>query len=145
MYSNQISTYIFTCAILVVFTGAGMYFFHERHYASQWSEFSGYVIDDEELSGFFSCSGSQGMSFTDVGKTSISHEYRLRKAHIREPVYVEFTGRIAGVGGPGRGMAGEPWKKNVEIKNIKKIERVFPADCKANASYRIEYEFEENS
>ncbi|WP_191968684.1 hypothetical protein [Cellvibrio sp. KY-GH-1] len=50
------------------------------------------------------------MSFTDIGNTGISTEYRHRKAQIREPIYVEFIGRVAGAGGSGRGMAGEPWE-----------------------------------
>ncbi len=143
MNFNQISTYFYICAVLTVFTGAGMYFFHEKSYSDQWSAFSGYVIDDEELIGFFSCSGSKGMSFTDVGNTNISNEYALRKAKIREPIYVEFVGRIAGEGRAGWGLAGEPWERNVEIKSIKKIERIFPEDCKARAPFEIEVEYEE--
>lgn len=145
MNLNQISTYFFICVVLVIFAGLGMYFSHEKHYSAQWSQFSGYVIDDEELSGFFSCSGSQGMSFTDVGNANISNEYRLRKTKIREPIYVEFVGRIAGIGGSGWGMAGEPWEKNIEIKSISKIERTFPTNCKSRVPFEITVEFDENS
>ena len=120
MSTNQILNYILICAVLFVFTSAAMYLLHEKQYSKQWSQFSGYVIDDEELSGFFSCSGSVGMSFTDIGSTGISTKYRQRKTQIREPIYVEFIGRVAGPGGPGWGMAGEPWERNVEIKSIKK-------------------------
>mgnify|MGYP000861485660 CR=1 FL=1 len=144
MSINQLSNYILICAILVVFTGAGMYLFHEKYYSEQWSQFSGYVVDDEELSGFFSCSGGVGMSFTDIGNTGISTEYRHRKTQIREPIYVEFIGRVAGIGGPGWGMAGEPWEENVEIKSLTKIERVFPENCKAKKPTEITVRFEEN-
>jgi hypothetical protein len=144
MNLNQISTYIFICTVLVVFTGAGMYLFHKKYYSEQWSEFSGYIIDDEELSGFFSCSSSRGMSFTDIGNTGISKEYSYRKTQIREPIYVEFVGRIAGIGGSGWGIAGEPWEKNVEIKSIKKIECIFPENCEAKPPYGITVEFDEN-
>jgi hypothetical protein len=61
------------------------------------------------------------MSFTDVGNTGISKEYNYRKTQIREPIYVKFVGLIAGSGGSGWGMVGEPWEKNVGIKSIKKL------------------------
>jgi len=144
MSINQISNYILICAVLVVFTGAGMYLLHDKHYSEQWSQFSGYVVDDEELIGFFSCSGSVGMSFTDIGNTGISTKYRQRKTQIREPIYVEFIGRIAGPGGPAWGMAGEPWEDNVEIKSLTKIERAFPENCKARRPTEISVRFEEN-
>lgn len=144
MSINQFSNYILICVVLVVFTSAGMYSYHESHYSEQWSQFSGYIVDDEEMSGFFSCSGSDGMSFTDVGNTGISTEYRHRKTKIREPIYVEFIGRIAGSGGPGWGIAGEPWEKNIEIKSLTKIERIFPENCKAKRRIEIITTYDED-
>lgn len=84
------------------------------------------------------------MSFTDIGNTGISTEYRHRKTQIREPIYVEFIGRVAGAGGPGWGMAGEPWEENVEIKSLTKIERVFLENCKSKRPTEITVRFEEN-
>lgn len=95
--------------------------------------FKGYIVNDEELSGFWECGGVEGRSFTDVGNTGVSSMYLNYRAVIREPVYVEFIGRVAGEGGPGWGMAGEPWGSNIEIREVQTMYREVPIKCGSGA------------
>lgn len=108
---------------------AALYYTQSVEAESQWRTFRGYIVHDEELSGFWECGGIEGRSFTDVGHSNVIRRYANYKANIREPVYIEFSGRIAGEGGRGWGLAGEPWSSNVEIREVIDMRRQMPIGC----------------
>ncbi|WP_444901993.1 hypothetical protein ACJJIG_02450 [Microbulbifer sp. SSSA007] len=142
MKTQQLWNYI-TFSSLAIVLLISAYFLHlERDFISDYRVFKGYIVDDEELSGFFECGGKVGVSFTDTGGTGIYKEYLARKVKLREPIYVEVVGRITDDGGPGWGMAGEPWDQNLEIRELQRIKRLLPVACGARPPIEIETTYE---
>ncbi|MBB5213315.1 hypothetical protein [Microbulbifer hydrolyticus] len=142
MKTQQLWYYI-TFSSLAVVLLISAYFLHlERDFVSDHRTFKGYIVNDEELSGFFECGGKIGVSFTDAGKTGIYKEYSARKVKLREPIYVEVVGRITDDGGSGWGMAGEPWDQNLEIFELHRVERLLPVACGARPPIELETTYE---
>jgi|GEM_PF-3284373 len=94
------------------------------------STFKGYLVDDEEMIGFWGCDAAEPTSFTDPIDIGVTERYWLLKKNIREPIYFEIEGVLSDDGGFGYGT-GIDFEKNIEIHRIITAYRIEKIMCGA--------------
>ena len=107
--------------------------------ASASETYSGYIVYDEELIGFFPCGGAKPAGLSD-GKIDIPKIYKSHKSYLREPLYFEFLAIRSDVGIFGYGPTSEPVDLNLEVTKIRKIQRHSEITCGARVPREIKIE-----
>lgn len=101
--------------------------------------YSGYLVYDEEMIGFFPCGGGEptGLSHSDI---DIRQIYRSHKSHLREPLYFEFDASQSDKGIFVYGPSSEPVDKYLEVEKVHIIQRHSEDTCGASIIREIKVE-----
>lgn len=107
--------------------------------ADTTQEYSGYLVVDEEMVGFFPCGGGAPFGLASDHEL-LANAYRKYKQFLREPLYFVFEAKITGEGTYGIGMVDEKISRYLDANKIKRIERHERVTCGAIIPIDVEIE-----
>jgi len=89
----------------------------------------GYIVSDFEFIGFWNCNGDEPVGFVDRSNKKLSESYNSIKLSDYEPVYIEALARVVDDANSRRLGSFFMYRKVLEIRDFKNIERTPEVNC----------------
>jgi len=85
--------------------------------------YSGYIVYDEEMIGFYPCGGGSPYGLAQ-SKVDIQNLYRSYKEYLREPLFFELQADLVDSGAFVFGPASEPVENNIQVVKVNKYKGI---------------------
>jgi len=122
--------------VVTAILGSSYFILEKKKHHLNFKEYKGYLVNDEEMTGFFPCGGGPSYGLSWDHEVNLRAIYQKYKTKIREPIYFEFTARETEIGDYGVGLSGQKSHSYLRVSEIKNAQRHLNMGCGAKYPFR---------